>query len=102
MQNPAPCEIGVRSSLQTMTIVTSTYHQRWGQAVYHALAELYRQQRGYSVEIVANYCFDIEPSVPLYRKDAQIAAFQIAGILDLPDEVKAGLSPFMAQRPPAE
>ena len=71
---------GVRS----MTIVTSTYHQRWGQAVYNAVGALVRQAHGYDVEIVGNYCFDIEPSRDLYRRGEQLAAKQIASILGLP------------------
>ena len=72
--------------VKTMTIVTSSYHQRWGQAVYNAIAAVYRQQRGYPVEIVGDYSYDIEPSVPTYRNDAQIAVRQIAGILELPGD----------------
>ena len=101
-------ENGVRS----MTIVTSSYHQRWGQAVYNAIAAVYRQQCGYSVEILGNYSCDIEPSVPAYRNDAQIAARQIAGILELPSDVinfqpqggkpEAKATPAPEAEPPAE
>ena len=80
--------------VKTMTIVTSSYHQRWGQTVYHTVAELYRRRNGYSVEIVGNYSLDREPDVPMYAMDARIAAFQIAGILELPDEVRATLPSF--------
>ncbi len=84
-----------KNNIGTMTIVTSSYHQRWGEAVYNAVAELYRQKNGYSVDIVSNYCFDTEPSVELYKKDVEIAAFQIAGILELSDEAIALLpNPF--------
>ena len=86
---------GVRS----MTIVTSSYHQRWGQAVYNALAELYRRQQGYSVEILGNYSCDIAPEVPDYRNDAQIAARQIAGILELPRDALQGMT---AGKPPVQ
>ena len=86
---------GVRS----MTIVTSSYHQRWGQAVYNALAELYRHQHGYSVEILGNYSCDIAPEVPDYRNDAQIAARQIAGILELPRDALQGMT---AGKPPVQ
>ena len=86
---------GVRS----MTIVTSSYHQRWGQAVYNALAELYRQQHGYSVEILGNYSCDIAPEVPDYRNDAQIAARQIAGILELPRDALQGMT---SGKPPVQ
>lgn len=76
-------------NIQTMTIVTSTYHQQWGQAVYNAVAALYRQNNGYNVDMVANYCYQIEPSVPAYRQGDRIAAQQIAGILGLPQEAIA-------------
>ena len=80
--------------VKTMTIVTSSYHQRWGQTVYHTVAELYRRRHGYSVEIVGNYSLDREPDVPMYAMDARIAAFQIAGILELPDEARSSLPSF--------
>ncbi len=74
------------NDIRSMTIVTSAYHQRWGQAVYRAVGELYRRERGYEVRSIANYCFDTGPSVPAYRNGARIAAAQIAGILELPAE----------------
>ena len=80
----------------TMTIVTSSYHQRWGQAVYNALAAVYRAQRGYRVDIVGDYSYDCKPSVPLYENDARIAVFQIAGILELPEEIGVPLFPPLA------
>ena len=91
--------------VRTMTIVTSSYHQRWGQAVYNAIAAVYRQQRGYSVEIVGNYSYDTEPTVGTYRNDAQIAARQIAGILELPGDAIRALpqsKPAAAQTPVPE
>ena len=88
-----------RQKIRTMTIVTSTYHQRWGQAVYNAVGELYRRQYGYAVESVGNYCFDIEPSVEMYRAGDRIAAFQIAGILELPEDVIRSLPSFFPARP---
>lgn len=70
--------------IETMTIVTSSYHQRWGQVLYNAMAARYRQQYGYSAEIIANYCFDIAPSNPLFIADAMIAITQLKSILALP------------------
>lgn len=71
-----------------MTIVTSSYHQKWGHVVCNAVAELYKQQHDYSVEIISNYCYETEPSVELYEKDARIAAMQIARILELSKEAR--------------
>ncbi len=72
--------------IETITIVTSTYHQRWGQVLYNAMAARYRQACGYSAEIIANYCFDINPSNILYRQDALIALSQLRSILALSQE----------------
>ncbi len=74
-----------KGGVRTMTIVTSEYHQRWGQAVYNAVAALYRQQHGYAVEIVGNYSYAIE-APEVYAHGDRIASMQIAGILQLPPE----------------
>ena len=87
-------EILKENGVRTMTIVTSAYHQRWGQALYHLVAELYRQREGYGVRIVGNYCYDIEPSVSIYELDDRIAVRQMAGILGLPEEAVAALPSF--------
>lgn len=72
--------------IETMTIVTSTYHQRWGQAVYNAVGAICRQAYGSAARIAGNYCFEIEPSNEIYRSDDRIAVRQIAQILNLPVE----------------
>ena len=69
--------------IETITIVTSTYHQRWGQVLYNAMAAKYRQAYGYSVEIIGNYCYDVAPSNVLYLADAQFALTQLKSILAL-------------------
>lgn len=69
--------------IETITIVTSTYHQRWGQVLYNAMAAKYRQAYGYSVEIIGNYCYDVAPSNVLYLADAQFALTQVKSILAL-------------------
>ncbi|MBQ6959816.1 MAG: YdcF family protein [Clostridia bacterium] len=69
--------------VETMTIVTSSYHQRWGQVLYNAMAAKYKQAYGYSVEIIGNYCFDTAPSNPMFKSDAQIAISQLKSILAL-------------------
>ena len=75
-------EILRREGVRTVTIVTSAYHQRWGQALYNAVGALYRQRTGCDIEIVGNYCCDVENAA--YQNDDQIAAMQISGILQLP------------------
>ena len=68
----------------TMTIVTSSYHQRWSEAVYNAQAAVVRQESGYSVTLTQGFSYDTEPGVEAYRHGARIAAMQIAGILGIP------------------
>jgi len=75
----------------SMTIVTSSYHQRWGQALYNAVGALYRQQYGYAPEIIGNYCYDMETDNPVFRDSARIALQQIAGVLGVP--MNAGRAP---------
>jgi vancomycin permeability regulator SanA len=75
-----------QQGIETMTIVTSTYHQRWGQAVYNAVAVLYRRYFGYSVTIEYNYCFYTEPEHEIYRNDDRLAIRQIAQLLNVPME----------------
>ena len=70
-----------KQGVETMTIVTSSYHQRWGQVLYNAMAARYRQVYGYSVEIIGNYCYDIAPSNPMFLADASIALSQLKKIL---------------------
>ena len=82
------------NNLHTMTLVTSTYHMRWAQAVYNCAALVYYMQQGYDIENVANYCFETSPSKEMYRMGDRIAAFQIAGILGLPDHVIHTLPSF--------
>ena len=77
--------------IRTMTIVTSAYHQRRGQVLYHVMAERYKKQYGYSVEIVGNYNYDIESSSPTEVVSQRVAVRQIAELLELPDEVKQAL-----------
>ena len=84
-------EILEREGIETMTIVTSGYHQRRGQAIYNAVGAIYGQQHGYRVELDGNYCFDIEPSRDMYREDARIAAMQIGQLLNLPMTILGGL-----------
>ena len=80
--------------VKTMTIVTSSYHQRWGQVVYTSMAALYKQRYNHNVDIVGDYSYNIEPSVELYKQDTRIAVMQVGQILALPYEVMETLPPI--------
>lgn len=72
--------------VSSYTIVTSAYHQRWGQAVYNCMNAFYKQAYGYEAALVGNYSCDIN-SNPDYPNEARWAVYQLAVMLDLPDEV---------------
>jgi len=72
--------------VETITLVTSSYHQRWGQMIYHTLAEINRLRGDYAPSIVENYNYDIKP-VKTYEHDAHFAANQLADLLGLPSDV---------------
>ena len=73
-------------NVRTLTVVTSDYHQRWGQVLYNAMAALYKQQYGSDFSIISNCCFQVEPENEKYRNDAGIAVQQLGQILGIPSE----------------
>ena len=77
-------EIMRRHGVCSMTVVTSAYHQRWGQVLYHAMAELYRLRFGHGVELLENYCYDTPAPSEFEGADARIAISQLAQLLELP------------------
>ena len=72
-----------KHDIHSITIVTSTYHQKWGQALYNAMAALYEKSYGFRVRIVGNYCYDIEPETENLRKGYRIAISQLTEMLQL-------------------
>ena len=79
-------EILRKQGIETLTLVTSSYHQRWAQVLYNALAAMYRRSLGYSVRIVENYCYPVDPG-DKYLHDDRFAMRQLTALLKLPDEV---------------
>ena len=43
--------------IETYTIVTSNYHQRWAQILFNAVGAIYEKDTGYRVRMVGNYNF---------------------------------------------
>lgn len=75
------------NGVHSMTIVTSSYHMRWGQAVYNVVAALYSSRVDYEIVSIANYCYDTEPSLEIYSRGDRFAAHQIGEIIELPSEL---------------
>lgn len=89
-------EIIGQQGVESVTIVTSSYHMRWGQAVYHTVAELMYIDSGYQVRSIANYCYDVEPSVEVYKAGDRFAAYQIGEIIGLSKDQVGRLPSFYA------
>lgn len=79
-------EILEQQGIETMTIVTSDYHERRGMSLYGAVAMRYRLEKGYAVRIVGNYCFDTNGGGETAAFESKICVVQLASILGLPAE----------------
>ncbi|MCR5297037.1 MAG: YdcF family protein [Clostridiales bacterium] len=66
--------------IRTVTIVTSDYHQRWGQAVFNAVFSSILRTGGTEIRIVLNYCCKVKRS-STYRNDDRYAASQVLMLL---------------------
>lgn len=76
--------------VESYTVVTSSYHQRWGQVLYNAMGALYNQVYGYDPQLVGNYSFPVDPG-ERFRHEDRIAVRQLTQMLGLPDEVVEGM-----------
>ena len=85
-------EILEKQGVQTMTIVTSQYHQKRSQALYGVMARFYRLKKNYDVRSVGNFCFektDASTSTP----DDRLAIQGMVELLHLPKEAVSGIAP---------
>ena len=69
-----------QQNVHSVTVVTSAYHQRWGQTLFNAVSALYKRDLGYSVDIIENFNCEI-PSLSVYSGDYLIAASQLRTLL---------------------
>ena len=67
--------------IDTITIVTSSYHQRRANILYETLAEILRKSEGISITVAGNYSCEAQASEELEKFDARIAAMQLNEIL---------------------
>lgn len=77
-------EILKAQGIETITIVTSDYHQAWGQVLYNALAAIEAKNSGYTFRIIGNYCFPV-PHPKMSAMPWEAAASQLSSM----DEFKA-------------
>ena len=74
--------------VDTITIVTSSYHQRRANILYETMAEILRKTEGVSITVAGNYGCEAQAPDGLDKFDARIAAMQLNEILAnfLPEE----------------
>lgn len=78
-------EILREMGMETMTIVTSSYHQRRAQTLYNALSAQYQQDTGYSAKLIGNFCCEVV-SAAGNADDARLTIQQLGNILGLPSD----------------
>ena len=69
--------------VETMTVVTSSYHQKRGVTLYAAMAARYRQEYGYTVEIIGNFCYPVENGAHLERREMSSTVYQLCSLLGM-------------------
>ena len=67
--------------IDTITLVTSSYHQRRANILYETLAEIIRKTEGVSITLAGNYSCEAQASNGLERFEARIAAMQLSEML---------------------
>ncbi len=68
--------------IETITIITSAYHQKRGQTLFNALAA----KRGYPLKIVGNYNYPMDVSEDVIQSELPYTISQITELLELPDD----------------
>ena len=66
--------------VETYTIVTSNYHQRWAQILFNAVAAVYGRMAGYSPRLVGNYNFMARPEAT-NTSGCRTGLSQLSGLL---------------------
>ena len=67
--------------IETITIVTSAYHQRRANILYETLAEIIREKEGISITVAGNYSCEIQPPEGQDKYDAYIATMQLGELI---------------------
>ena len=71
--------------IETITVVTSSYHQKRALLLYETLAEMIRRKEGVSITVAGNYSCEARQPEALAEIDAKLAAMQLAELIALLD-----------------
>ena len=64
----------------TVTVVTSVYHMRWANVLFYTAAAWYREQ-GIPMEIIGNWCYNVDPAPGYDGVNSSIAMTQLEEML---------------------
>ena len=70
--------------IESLTIVTSAYHQKRSRLLFQIMAEKYRLEQDYAVEIAGSYCFAAKPAADYERLDCLTTLYELGELLNLP------------------
>jgi len=78
--------------IDSMTIVTSNYHQRWAQILFNAMAAIYEKETGYKVRIVGNFNYMARPNASrtsgVRVAIGQLSSLFSGGFVRIPEAVR--------------
>ena len=77
-------EILMANGVESMTVITSDYHQRRGSTLYGAMAARYERAFGYTVELIGNFCYPAEADENRAQFERMVASWQLNEIVHLP------------------
>lgn len=70
-----------KQGIDTITLVTSSYHQRRAHMLYYTIADFYRLKNGWDVQLIGNWSFETDPASGAKNMDPVLAETQIMEIL---------------------
>ncbi len=82
-----------------MTLVTSSYHQRWAQVIFNAAAAMYRAEHGFEAVLIGDFSCEWKPPAAAYYWDHRIAVKQLGELFGLSEKDMARL-PVIPQYKP--
>ena len=68
--------------IESLTIVTSDYHQRWAQILFNAMAAVYEKETGYRVRITGNFNYPARPNASR-TSGVRVGLGQLSSLLSL-------------------
>lgn len=79
-------EILQKQQVESMTVITSSYHQKRAQVLYRVMAARFGMEKGWPVKVIGNYNYSAATDEAMMEIDPLLAFYQICEILRIPEE----------------